>query len=321
MGRFLFCGAIATIALCSLSFGTLAQSYPQRPVRLIVPGAAGGPTDVPARLVAEGLSSLVGQRFVVENRIGAGGIIAGEIVARAEPNGYTLLYGNSSLYAINQALFEKMPYDPVNSFVMIGMATNSPQLLVANPKLPYQTIKEFLDYAKANPGKVNFASGGPATLPHLTYELMRLTTGLQALHVPYKGGAPAATAVIAGEADVLFDLIRTRVQSGELRALALTGRTRDPDLPMVPTLAEIGYPEMTSTSWTGIAGPAGTPKEIVAYLNSKLNELIAQPDFRAKARVIGIVPQGGAPEEFAAHASAERVKWARVVKESGAKAN
>jgi len=314
-------GAIATIALCSLSLGALAQSYPQRPVRLIVPGAAGGPTDVPARLVAEGLSTLAGQRFVVENRIGAGGIIAGEAVARAEPNGYTLLYGNSSLYAINQALFEKMPYDPVNSFVMIGMATNSPQLLVANPRLPYQTIKEFLDYAKANPGKVNFASGGPATLPHLTYELMRLTTGLQALHVPYKGGAPAATAVIAGEADVLFDLIRTRVQSGELRALALTGKTRDPDLPMVPTLAEIGYPEMTSTSWTGIAGPAGTPKEIVAYLNAKLNELVAQPDFRAKARVIGIVPQGGTPEEFATHAGAERVKWARVVKESGAKAH
>ncbi|MSQ20730.1 MAG: tripartite tricarboxylate transporter substrate binding protein [Betaproteobacteria bacterium] len=321
MGWCLLRGAIATIALCSLSIGTLAQSYPQRPVCLIVPGAAGGPTDVPARLVAEGLSALVGQRFVVENRIGAGVIIAGETVARAEPNGYTLPYGNSSLYAINQALFEKMPYDPVASFVMIGMATNSPQLLVANPRLPYQTIKEFLDYAKANPGKINFASGGPATLPHLTYELMRLTTGLQALHVPYKGGAPAATAVIAGEADVLFDLIRTRVQSGELRALAITGKARDPDLPLVPTMAEIGYPEMTSTSWTGIAGPAGTPKEVVGYLNAKLNELIVQSEFRTKARVIGIVPQGGTPEEFAAHAGAERVKWARVVKESGAKAN
>ena len=312
----------ASVALVLLvSNGASAQAYPQKPVRLIVPGAAGGPTDVPARLVADGLSNLIGQRFVVENRIGAGGIIAGETVARAEPNGYTLLYGNSSLYAINQALFEKMPYDPVTSFVMIGMATNSPQLLVANPKLPYRTLKEFLDYARANPGTVNFASGGTATLPHLTYELMRLTTGLKALHVPYKGGAPAATAVIAGEADVLFDLIRTRVQSGELRALALTGTARDSDLPDVPTLAESGYPEMTSTSWTGIAGPIGTPKEVVVFLNARINELIAQADFRVKAKAIGIVPQGGTPEEFVAHANAERVKWARVVKESGAKAN
>jgi len=300
----------------------VAQAYPQRPVRLVVPAPAGGPTDVPGRLIAEGLSGLMGQRFVVENRVGAGGLIAGEFVARSEPNGYTLLYANTSVLAVNPALQgANMPYDPATAFAPIGFVSNSPQLLVANPKAPYKSVQELVAWAKAYPGKLNFATTGIGTLPHLTYELFKMETGINALNVPYAGGAPALTAVIAGQADVLFDLVRTRVKSGELRALAITGASRDPDLADVPTLAETGYPAVTSTSGTGIVGPARMPKEIVASLNGKLNELLRMPDTQARLKSLGFVPKSGPPEEFGAWAAQERQRWTRVVKESGAKVN
>src|SRR5712691_7510836 len=303
--------AVCSVLLCAAG-GAAAQSYPQRPVRLIIPAPAGGPTDVPGRLIADGLSGLLGQRFVVENRVGAGGLLAGEFVARSEPNGYTLLYANTSVLAVNPALQgSNMPYDPATAFAPIGFVSNSPQLLVANPKLPYRSVQELVAWAKSNPGKLNFATAGVGTLPHLTYELFRMETGIQALNVPYAGGAPALTAVIAGQADVLFDLMRTRIRSGKLRALAITGASRDPELPDIPTLAESGYPAVTSTSGTGI----------VARLNSKLNELIELPETQAKMKSFGLVPRSGPPEEFGAWAAQERQRWTRVVKESGAKAD
>jgi len=298
----------------------LAQLYPQKPVRLIVPAPAGGPTDVPGRLVADGLSGLVGQRFVIENRVGAGGLVAGEYVSRAAPDGYTLLYANTSVLAVNPALQgANMPYDPAVAFAPIGFVSNSPQLLVGNPKLPYRTVQQLIAWAKENPGKLNFATAGVGTLPHLTYELFKMETGIDALNVPYSGGGPALTAVIAGQADVLFDLYSPRVKTGELRAIAITGRERHPDLPDVPTLAESGFPAVTSTSGTGIVAPAGVPKEIVHLLNGKLNELIQRPDTQAKMKSFGLVPKAGTPEEFAAWASLERERWTRVVKVSGAK--
>jgi len=315
----------AALAACSLLVCTArdadAQSYPQRPVRLIVPAPAGGPTDVPARLIADGLSGSFGQRFVVENRVGAGGLVAGEFVARSEPNGYTLLYANTSVLAVNPALQgANMPYDPATAFAPIGFVSNSPQLLVANPKVPYRSVQELVAWAKSNPGKLNFATAGVGTLPHLTYELFRMETGISALNVPYAGGAPALTAVIAGQADVLFDLVRTRVKSGEVRALAITGTNRDAELPGIPTLAESGYPAVTSTSGTGIVAPAGIPREMVAMLNTKLNELIERPETQGKMKSFGLVPKSGPPEEFGAWAAQERQRWARVVKQSGAKA-
>jgi len=315
----------AVLAVFSLLFWTAresaAQSYPQRPVRLIVPAPAGGPTDVPGRLVADGLSGLLGQRFVVENRAGAGGLVAGEFVARSEPNGYTLLYANTSVLAVNPALRGRnMPYDPATAFAPIGFVSNSPQLLVANPKVPYRSVQELVAWAKSNPGKLNFATAGVGTLPHLTYELFKMETGIDALNVPYAGGAPALTAVIAGQADVLFDLVRTRVRSGEVRALAISGASRDPELADIPTLAESGYPAVTSTSGTGIVAPAGIPADIVALLNSKLNELIERPETQSRMKSFGLVPQSGPPEEFGAWAAQERQRWTRVVKQSGAKA-
>jgi len=298
----------------------LAQAYPQKPVRLIVPAPAGGPTDVPGRLIADGLSGLAGQRFVVENRVGAGGLVAGEYVSRATPDGYTLLYANTSVLAVNPALQgANMPYDPAVAFAPIGFVSNSPQLLVGNPKLPYRTVQQLIAWAKDNPGKLNFATAGVGTLPHLTFELFRMETGIDALNVPYSGGGPALTAVISGQADVLFDLYSPRVKTGEVRAIAITGRERHPDLPDVPTLAESGYPAVTSTSGTGIVAPAGISREIVHLLNGKLNELIQRPDTQARMKSFGLVPKAGTPEEFAAWASLERERWTRVVKVSGAK--
>ena len=309
---------LAALALSAAQ--ALAQAYPQKPVRLIVPAPAGGPTDVPGRLIADGLSSLIGQRFVVENRVGAGGLVAGEYVSRAAPDGYTLLYANTSVLAVNPALQgANMPYDPAEAFAAVGFVSNSPQLLVANPKVPYKTVQELVAWAKAHPGRLNFATAGVGTLPHLTYELFRMETGIAALNVPYSGGGPALTAVISGQADVLFDLVSPRVKSGEVRAIAVTGPERHADLPDVPTLAESGYPAVTSTSGTGIVAPAGIPQEIVATLNAKLNELIARPETAAKRKSFGLVPKSGPPEEFAAWAAQERRRWTRVVKLSGAK--
>ena len=184
-----------------------------------------------------------------------------------------------------------------------------------------RTVKELLDYSTANPSKLNFASGGPGTLPHLTYELLKMETGIKATHIPYSGGGPAVVALIGGQADVLFDLIRTRVKSGKLRALAITATMRDPDLPDVPTMAEVGFPNMTSTSWTGVAAPAGTPQEVGMYLNTKLNELLRDTAFLGRLRTIGITPKGGTPEEFQAWMAQERERWARVIKVSGATVN
>ena len=309
---------LAALALCAAQ--AFAQAYPQKPVRLIVPAPAGGPTDVPARLIADGLSGLMRQRFVVENRVGAGGLVAGEYVSRAAPDGYTLLYANTSVLAVNPALQgANMPYDPAKAFAPVGFVSNSPQLLVGNPKLPYRTVQELIAWAKAHPGKLNFATAGVGTLPHLTYELFKMETGIDALNVPYSGGGPALTAVISGQADVLFDLYSPRVKTGEVRAIAITGPERHPDLTDVPTLAESGYPAVTSTSGTGIVAPAGIPKEIVHLLNAKLNELIQRPDTQAKMKAFGLVPKAGTPAEFSAWATLERERWTRVVKASGAR--
>jgi tripartite-type tricarboxylate transporter receptor subunit TctC len=311
----------ALVALAWLAFGAAAQTFPQKPIRLIVPAPAGGPTDVPGRLVADGLSSLIGQRVVVENRVGAGGLLAGEYVARSAPDGYTLLYANTSVLAVNPALQgANMPYDPAKAFAPVGFVSNSPQVLVANPKLPYRSVQELIAWAKKNPGKLNFATAGVGTLPHLTFELFKTETGIDALNVPYSGGAPALTAVISGQADVLFDLFSPRVKTGEVRAIAITGPERNADLPEVPTIAESGYPAVTSTSGTGIVAPAGIAKDIVAALNAKLNELIERPDTQARMKSFGLVPKSGPPEEFGAWAARERERWTRVVKLSGAKA-
>jgi len=223
--------------------------------------------------------------------------------------------------AVNPALQgANMPYDPARAFTPVGFVSNSPQLLVGNPKLPYRTVQELVAWAKAHPGKLNFATAGVGTLPHLTYELFKMETGIDALNVPYSGGGPALTAVISGQADVLFDLVSPRVKTGELRAIAITGTERHAELPDVPTIAESGYPAVTSTSGTGIVAPAGIPKDIVAMLNAKLNELIARPETQAKMKSFGLVPKAGTPETFTTRVQRSRSCAAQAPNSSGAKA-
>ena len=309
------------VAACAALFAGhgQAQGYPTKPVRIVVPAAAGGPTDIPGRLVADGLGNLLGGRFLVENRVGAGGIIGADAVAKAAPDGYTLLYANTSVLAVVPALQAgKIPYDPA-SFTYIGFVSNSPQILVGNPKLPYRYIRELLAFAKANPGKVNWATGGVGTLPHLTFELLKLETGVDATAINYAGGGPALIAVQAGQSDVLFDILGPKVRSGEVRALAVTGPNRVAELPDVPTMAESGWPALTTTSGTGLVGPAGVPRDIVILLNSKLNDLLKTSEFTTRMQPMGLAPAGGSPEQFAAWAADQRQKWNRVVKEGGVK--
>lgn len=314
-------GFSRSMALCAAALcfsGAFAQAYPSKPVRILVPAPAGGPTDVPGRIIAEGLSRLTNGRFVVENRVGAGGIIAAEAVTRAAPDGHTLFYANTSVLAVIPAIQAKVPYDPA-AFVPIGFVSNTPQALVANPKLPYKTLKELLVFAKANPGKINWASGGPGTLPQLTYELFKLETKLDATLIQYSGGDPALLAVVSGQSDVMFTAASSRLRNGDVRGLALTAGERHPDAPDVPTTAELGLPNVTSTSGTGLVGPPGTPREIAVFLNARLNELLKDPGIQAKMKSLGLLPVGGTPEAFGVWMTEQRQKWARVVKDSGAK--
>jgi tripartite-type tricarboxylate transporter receptor subunit TctC len=310
---------LAAIAAIAVSAPLFAQQYPSKPVRIVVPAAAGGPTDVPGRLVADGLGNTMGQRFVIENRVGAGGIIGAEAVSRATPDGYTLLYANTSVLAVVPATQgAKLPYDPA-AFTPIGFVSSSPQILVGNPKLPYKNLKDVLAFAKANPGKINWAVSGVGTLPHLTFELLKLETGIKAEGINYAGGGPALVAVQAGQADVLFDIMGPKVRSGEVRPLAVTGPSRIPEISDVPTVSEMGLPQLTTTSGTGLVGPGGVPRDIVMALNTRLNELLKNEQFVAKMRSLGLFPSGGPPEDFSAWYTDQRQKWTRVVKEGNIK--
>jgi tripartite-type tricarboxylate transporter receptor subunit TctC len=318
-GRSAFCGIGIVAALFALGGqSAMAQGYPQKPVRLIVPAAAGGPTDIPGRIIADALSNSTGQRFVVENRVGAGGMIGAEAVMRSDPNGYTLLYANTSVVSVNPALYPNIPYDAAK-FAYIGFVSSSPQVLVATPSAPYKNFKDMLAYAKTNPDKINFASGGVGTLPHLTYELLKLETGLKATLINYNGGGPALVAVVAGQSDMLFDILSARVRNGDVRALAVTGPNRLAEIPDVPTVAEMGMSSMLTTSGTGLVGPAGVPREVVTFLNGKLNEALAVPELQAKMRGVGLAPRSGPPAEFEAWATDQRQKWLRVAREAGVK--
>jgi tripartite-type tricarboxylate transporter receptor subunit TctC len=318
---------LRTLMLCGLLAAAgqaHAEPYPDKPIKLLVPGAAGGPTDVMARVVADGLGTRLGQKFVIDNRGGAGGMIAGEVVAHAPADGYSLLYANSSTQAINPALYPSMPYDPATAFAPIALISVAPMILVVNPSVPAHTVAEFVTLAAARPGGLNVASGGTGTLPHLTYELFRLASGLEGVHVPYTGGVFSLAAVVAGEVPATFEvvsIVRPRARSGALRALATTWTVRDAVLADVPTMAESGYPDVLAVSWTGLVAPAGLADDRRTVLNRALNQLIADPGFRAKLDALGVTPRGGTPGDFAAWIADERARWTRVVAVSGAKPN
>jgi tripartite-type tricarboxylate transporter receptor subunit TctC len=305
-----------------IALGVFAQSYPNRPIRLVVPFPAAGTTDILARAAAQKLTESLGQAVVVDNRPGAGGNIGSDLVAKSAPDGYTLLMGTVGTHAINPSLYSKMPYDHVKDFVPVVLVAGVPNVLVVNPALPVNSVADLIKLAKDKPGTINFASSGSGTSIHLSGELFKTMAGVDMTHVPYKGSSPALTDLIGGQVQVMFDNLPSalpQIKGGKLRAIAVTSLKRAPALPDIPTISESGLPGFEASSWFGVLAPAGTPGTIVARINAEVNKWLQSADAREKLIAQGAEAAGGSPEQFAAHIRAETDKWAKVVRASGAK--
>ena len=308
-------GAIAASPL-------LAQSWPAKPIRLIVPYSAGGTADLLGRAIARNLSESLGQQVIIENRTGAGGGIGADLVAKSKADGYTLLLGTIATHAINPNLYPNNPYDPVADFAPVALVATLPNLLVVNPSVPARNVQELIALAKAKPGELAFASAGSGTTQHLSGELFKKMAGVDMLHIPYKGNAPAVTDLIGGQVQVMFDNIPIslqQVRAGKLRALAVTGATRSAVLPDVPTIAEAALPGYSVTSWFALFAPAGTPAAVVARLNRETNKALADKKLYGQLTDQGIQPGGGTADQLAAHLRAELPRWKKIVAESGAR--
>ena len=299
----------AVLALTAV--GAPAQTYPTKPIRLVVPFPAGGTTDILAREVGQTLSASLGQPVVIDNRPGAAGNIGSELVAKSAPDGYTLLMGTVGTHAINPSLYARLPYDHVADFAPVILVARVPNVLEVTPSLPVYSVADLIKLAKQSPGRINFASSGSGTSIHLSGELFKTMAGVDMTHVPYKGSAPALTDLIGGQVQVMFDNLPSslpQIKAGKLRAIAVTSTQRAPALPDVPTIAESGLPGFEATSWFGVVAPAGTPPAIVARLNADVNQWLQTPDAREKLLAQGAAAAGGSPEQFAAYIRAETEK-------------
>ncbi len=314
-------GALA-LALIGCPGGLWAQAFPERPIHLIVPAAPGGPTDVPARLLSQFLPDKLGQPAVVENRPGAGGAIGARFVAGATPDGYTLLVGNTSVFAVWPSVSPSAGYDPAKNFAPVAKLTESYQILVVPASSPFRTVREFVAYAKANPGKLNIAHTGVGGLPHLTVELLKARAGINVVGVPYKSGGESVTAVLAGQVDATIEgitILLPHIRAGKLRALAVTSRARTPLVPDLPTMIEAGVPDYEVATFNGVAAPAGTPEDVVAKLNAAINAGMQAPDIQERLTKLGAIAKVNSPAEFAAFIAAENAKWSALAKSASIK--
>lgn len=311
--------ACSLAVLGSNAFGQ--QTYPTKPIRLIVPFPPGGPTDVLARAVAVPLSNRLGHAVVVDNKPGASGMLGAQTVAKAVPDGYTLLV-NASIHVINPSLYPKQPYDALADFSGIGNLADVPLVLTVNPKSQVRSVKELTDFARSSKPPLVFASAGNATSQHLCAEAFKVAAGIELLHVPYKGSAPALTDLIGGQVQLMFDSLPSSlpfIKSGVLRPLAVSSPRRSAALPDIPTLAESGYPNFNITTWYGLWAPAGTPAAIVQQLSQEIASIVRSPEVRSQFEKLGAEPVGNTPVEFNAFTKAELSKWATIVKQSGAR--
>jgi tripartite-type tricarboxylate transporter receptor subunit TctC len=315
-------GLLIGLTLALASSAAIAQAWPSRPIKWIVPFAPGGTTDILARTIAEKLTGVLGQPVVIDNRPGAGGGVGAEITAKSAADGYTIMGGTISTHAINASLYKNLPYDPVRDFAPITLIARVPNMLVVNPEVPARNVPELVALMKASPGKYSFASSGNGTSQHLSGELFKRMAGVDMQHIPYKGSPPALQDVVGGQVTMTFDNITTAwplAKSDKLRALAVTTAKRSPIAPDVPTLAEAGLPGYEIGSWQGVFAPAGTPPEIVRRLNAEIVKIINMPDVRDKLLARGAETVAKSPDEFAAQVKAGVLKWGDVVRQSGAR--
>jgi len=313
---------LAVTIAAAVASPAFAQTWPAKPVRLVAPFTAGGPVDITARILAQKLTDAWGQQVVVDNRAGASGMIGAELVAKSPPDGYTLLV-SSSIHVIVPSLFAKMGYDPLRDFAPVTVVSSSPLLLVVTPSLPVKNIREFVALAKARPGELSFASSGSGSSTHLTAELYKTATGTKMVHVPYKGQSQALTDVISGQVPFMFNSlppVLEFVKAKRLRALGITAAQRFNALPEVPTFAESGYKDLVTGSWYAVWAPAKTPETLITRLNADIVKVVNLPEVRSRILELGGEPIGNTPAEFDAFQKAEAARWAKVVKESGAKA-
>ncbi len=312
--------ALSLLPLAVLAVAASGQTpYPSRPVRFIVPSAAGGGTDIIARAIAQKLSESLGQQFIVDNRPGAGQMIGIELAAKSPADGHTIVMAASTL-AINSVMYKKVSYDPVRDFAPITQAASLPNVLVVHPSLPVKSVAELIAYAKQRPGQLNFASAGIGTSPQMSVELLKSMAGIDMVHIPYKGTSPGVVDLLAGQVTVMTPNVLTalpHIKAGKLRALAVTSAKRSEALPDTPTIAEAGLPGYDSTQWYGVLAPAGTPHEIVTRLHAEIVRALRLPDLRERLAADGAEAVGSTPEEFAAFIQSEIEKWTAVAKSAG----
>ena len=315
---------LAGLALAMVVAPAFAQDWPAKPIHFIVPYPAGGPVDAVARLLGQKVGESLHQPVIVENKPGAGGNIGADFVAKAPADGYTILMGAVATHAINPALYPSIPYDAARDFAPITQVAATPNVLVVNPAVPAKSVKELVEYARKNPGKLNFGSGSTGSAGHLAGELMKSMAGIDMTHVPYKGAAPAMQDLVAGRLDLMFDNLASaqgQIKAGTVRALAVTTAKRSPLAPDLPTIGESGLPGFDISTWFGVFAPAKTPAPVVQKLHDAFAAALALPDVRERMLTLGAEPVASTPKEFAAYIDAEAKKYARLVKASGAKAD
>ena len=314
--------ALALLALAAAS-AAHAQRYPERPVRLVVPVAPGGSLNQYTRFIAQRLTDSLGQTVLVDNRPGANGMIGADIVAKASPDGYTLLMGASPTLGINPTLYAgKVPYDPLKDFTPITMVAKGPSVLAANPSLPVKTLKELVAYAKANPGKLNYASSGTGSGNHLMGEMLKTAAGINLVHVPYNGGGPGLVALLAGEVELMITpppILIPQAKAGKVRLLAVSSQKRSPAMPDVPTVAESGFPGFESTVWYCVVGPRGLPQPIVAQLHTALTGILRSAEFRDRLAADAVFAESSSPQELTAFIRSEIARFAKVIRTAGIK--
>lgn len=314
--------AIPFLTVLTITGNVLAQSYPIRPIRWVVTYPPGGPTDVVARAIGAKLTEAWGQQIVIDNRAGAGGVIGTDIAAKAVPDGYTLLFGTSAGLTINPALSSKLPYDAVRDFAPVSLLVLNPQILVLNPSVQANTVKELVALAKARPGQLNYASVGQGSPNHMGMELLKALTGIDVVHVPYKGTGPAITDLIGGQVQLMFNSMPSvlpLVASGKLKALAVGSAQRSPAVPDIPTVAEAGVPGFENVTWYGMFAPAKTPRDIIVKLNKQVVQILAAPEMSQRLASQGAEPRSSTPEELTRFMQVESERWKKVIKVAGMK--